>query len=113
MNRYSLKYKMLLPVIAAIVVVILLLSWQSYAKLKSSTETASYTLLRGIGSKGADNIRDTLNSKRRTIAALAAQIDGNIPQALLQAQQSGDFSLTYYGEKNGAMRDAVPKDRRN
>ena len=113
MKIYSLKYKMLLPVIAAISMVILLLSWQSYAKLKASTEAASYTLLRGIGNKGADNIRDTLNSKRRTIAALAAQVGGNITQALLQAQQSGDFSLAYYGEKNGVMHDAIPKDRSN
>ena len=52
MKIYSLKYKMLLPVIAAISMVILLLSWQSYAKLKASTEAASYTLLRGIGNKG-------------------------------------------------------------
>ena len=113
MKIYSLKYKMLLPVIAAISMVILLLSWQSYAKLKASTEAASYTLLRGIGNKGADNIRDTLNSKRRTIAALAAQVGGNITQALLQAQQSGDFSLAYYGEQNGVMHDAIPKDRTN
>ena len=32
MKIYSLKYKMLLPVIAAISMVILLLSWQSYGK---------------------------------------------------------------------------------
>ena len=113
MKIHSLKYKMLLPVIAAIGLVILLLSWQSYVKLKASTEAASYTLVRSIGNKGADNIRDTLNSKRRTVAALAAQIGGNIPQALLQAQQSGDFSLAYYGEQNGVMHDAIPKDRSN
>ena len=52
MKIYSLKYKMLLPVIAAISMVILLLSWQSYAKLKASTEAASYTLLRVSVTRG-------------------------------------------------------------
>ncbi len=47
--------------------------------------------------------------RQRVIASLANKVGGDTLNALQQAQASGDFQLTYYGDRDGVMMDSDPR----
>ncbi|MFU2509979.1 methyl-accepting chemotaxis protein [Pseudoalteromonas sp. ASV78] len=109
MNSYSLKKKILLSVVLALTIVVVLLSWYSYSTqkallLKSSVDSVSLS-----GKQQAERIEAWLADRQRVITSVAAKIEDNTLNALQQAQRSGDFQLTYYGNNDGVMIDSNPR----
>ncbi|MGO2131049.1 MAG: methyl-accepting chemotaxis protein [Pseudoalteromonas prydzensis] len=109
MNSYSLKKKILLSVVLALTIVVVLLSWYSYSTqkallLKSSVDSVSLS-----GKQQAERIAGWLADRQRVITSVAAKIEDNTLNALQQAQRSGDFQLTYYGNNDGVMIDSNPR----
>lgn len=109
MNSYSLKKKILLSVILALTIVVVLLSWYSYSTqkallLKSSVDSVSLS-----GKQQAERIAAWLADRQRVITSVAAKIEDNTLYGLQQAQRSGDFQLTYYGNNDGIMIDSNPR----
>lgn len=113
MNSYSLKKKILLSVVIALSLVIALLSWQSYSNQKTLLMQRSIEQVQRLGDQQAQRIQEWLADRRSIIAAAASKLEGNTLSALQQAQDSGAFQLTYFGDKNGHMLDSDPTiDRR-
>ncbi|MDN3380120.1 MULTISPECIES: methyl-accepting chemotaxis protein [unclassified Pseudoalteromonas] len=109
MNSYSLKKKILLSVVLALVIVVGLLSWYSYFTQKALLLQSSVDSVRQTGKQQADRIEAWLADRQRVIASLANKVDGDTLNALQQAQASGDFQLTYYGDRDGVMVDSDPR----
>ncbi|MFY8328757.1 methyl-accepting chemotaxis protein [Pseudoalteromonas sp. ZZD1] len=109
MNSYSLKKKILLSVVLALVIVVGLLSWYSYFTQKALLLQSSVDSVRQTGKQQAERIEAWLADRQRVIASLANKVDGDTLNALQQAQASGDFQLTYYGDRDGVMVDSDPR----
>ena len=108
MKIKSLKHKILLPVIGTVILIVLLLSGQSFISLRDTAFADSYAQVQGIGLKSAENIQIQLASRQAAIKGMANQITGDITQALRQGKISGQFDMVYYGESNGTMHDSEP-----
>jgi methyl-accepting chemotaxis protein len=114
MNSYSLKKKILLSVVLALTVVIILLSWQSYSSQKNLLLKSSVYQVSQLGKQQALRIEGWLADRQRVITSVATKVEGDTLNALQQAQISGDFQLTYFGNSNGVMVDSDPSiDRTN
>lgn len=109
MNSYSLKKKILLSVVLALVIVVGLLSWYSYSTQKALLLQSSVDSVRQTGKQQAERIEAWLADRQRVIASVANKVDGDTLNALQQAQASGDFQLTYYGDRDGVMVDSDPR----
>ncbi|WP_445945579.1 methyl-accepting chemotaxis protein [Shewanella sp.] len=108
MNSYSLKKKILLSVVLALAVVIALLSWQSYSTQKELLLQSSVDQVNQSGEQQAMRIEGWLADRQRVITSVATKVEGDTLNALQQAQISGDFQLTYFGNSNGVMVDSDP-----
>jgi methyl-accepting chemotaxis protein len=108
MKIKSLKHKILFPVIGTVILIVLLLSWLSFSRLRDTAFADSYAQVQGIGVKSAENIQILLASRKAAINGMANQISGDITQALRQGKISGQFDMVYYGESNGTMHDSEP-----
>lgn len=108
MKNLSLKQKILLSVVIALSLVIMLLSWQSYSAQKTLLLQESQDQVRQLGRQQAERISDWLLVRRDIIQALSHKASAEPLNALQQAQVSGRFQLTYFGENNGAMHDSDP-----
>lgn len=108
MNSYSLKKKILLAVILALTLVIALLSWRSYSTQEALLLQSSVAQVRESGEQQAMQIKEWLTTRQRVIASVATKVEGDTLNALQQAQASGDFQLTYFGDSNGVMTDSDP-----
>ncbi|MGL5605070.1 MAG: methyl-accepting chemotaxis protein [Plesiomonas sp.] len=104
----SLKQKILLSVVIALSLVIMLLSWQSYSAQKTLLIQESQDQARQLGQQEAKRISDWLLVRQDIIQALSNKASTEPLDALQQAQVSGRFQLTYFGENNGAMHDSDP-----
>ncbi|MGL4456567.1 MAG: methyl-accepting chemotaxis protein, partial [Plesiomonas sp.] len=104
----SLKQKILLSVVIALSLVIMLLSWQSYSAQKTLLIQESQDQARQLGQQEAKRISDWLLVRQDIIQALSNKASTEPLNALQQAQVSGRFQLTYFGENNGAMHDSDP-----
>ncbi|HEH9399936.1 TPA: methyl-accepting chemotaxis protein [Aeromonas sobria] len=114
MNNLSLKQKILLSVVIALSLVISLLSWQSYSSQKALLLQGSQEQVQRLGSQQAERIHDWLSARRDVIQALGNKASSEPLNALQQAQVSGRFQLTYFGESSGKMNDSNPAiDRSN
>ncbi|MFB2864261.1 methyl-accepting chemotaxis protein [Aeromonas sp. MdU4] len=113
MKNLSLKQKILLSVVIALSLVILLLSWQSYSSQKALLLQGSQEQVQRLGSQQATSVSDWLAARRDVIQALGSKISGEPLNALQQAQTSGRFQLTYFGESGGKMNDSDPSINRN
>ncbi|MGL5325538.1 MAG: methyl-accepting chemotaxis protein [Aeromonas sp.] len=113
MKNLSLKQKILLSVVIALSLVISLLSWQSYSSQKSLLLQGSQEQLQRLGILQAERINDWLSDRRDVIQALGNQVSAAPLDALQQAQVSGRFQLTYFGESNGKMHDSDPSINRD
>ncbi|EKP0307584.1 methyl-accepting chemotaxis protein [Aeromonas veronii] len=114
MKNLSLKQKILLSVVIALSLVILLLSWQSYSSQKTQLLQDGQEQVQRLGLQQAERIRDWLSDRHDVIQALANKASADPLHALQQAQASGRFQLTYFGESNGKMNDSNPAiDRSN
>ncbi|MGH1409035.1 MAG: methyl-accepting chemotaxis protein [Aeromonas sp.] len=114
MKNLSLKQKILLSVVIALSLVISLLSWQSYSSQKNLLLQGSQEQLQRLGILQAERIHDWLSDRHDVIQALASKASADPLHALQQAQASGRFQLTYFGESNGKMNDSNPAiDRSN
>tara|TARA_R110000851_G_scaffold333555_1_gene516633 strand:- start:140293 stop:142164 length:1872 start_codon:yes stop_codon:yes gene_type:complete len=108
MNSYSLKKKILLSVVLALTVVITLLSWHSYSTQKNLLMQSSVDQVSESGQQQAMRIEQWLADRQRVITSVATKVEGDTLNALQQAQVSGDFQLTYFGDSNGIMVDSDP-----
>ncbi|WP_110458644.1 methyl-accepting chemotaxis protein [Shewanella algidipiscicola] len=108
MNSYSLKKKILLSVVLALAVVIALLSWRSYSTQKALLLQSSVAQVSESGEQQAMRIEQWLADRQRVIASVATKVEGDTLNALQQAQASGDFQLTYFGNSAGVMVDSDP-----
>lgn len=113
MKNLSLKQKILLSVVIALSLVILLLSWQSYTSQKSLLLQGSQEQVQRLGSQQAASVSDWLSARRDVIQALGSKAGAEPLNALQQAQVSGRFQLTYFGEGSGKMNDSDPSINRD
>ncbi|MDF2412777.1 methyl-accepting chemotaxis protein [Aeromonas sp. 1HA1] len=113
MKNLSLKQKILLSVVIALSLVILLLSWQSYTSQKSLLLQGSQEQVQRLGRQQAASVSDWLSARRDVIQALGNKGGAEPLNALQQAQVSGRFQLTYFGESNGKMHDSDPSINRD
>ena len=113
MKNLSLKQKILLSVVIALSLVILLLSWQSYSSQKSLLLQGSQEQLQRLGTQQAERVSDWLAARRDVIQALGNKASSEPLNALQQAQVSGRFQLTYFGESSGKMNDSDPSINRD
>ncbi|WP_323952291.1 methyl-accepting chemotaxis protein [Aeromonas caviae] len=113
MKNLSLKQKILLSVVIALSLVILLLSWQSYTSQKSMLLQGSQEQVQRLGSQQAASVSDWLAARRDVIQALGNKAGAEPLNALQQAQVSGRFQLTYFGEGSGKMNDSDPSINRD
>lgn len=113
MKNLSLKQKILLSVVIALSLVILLLSWQSYSSQKSLLLQGSQEQLQRLGTQQAERVSDWLVARRDVIQALGNKAGAEPLNALQQAQVSGRFQLTYFGESSGKMNDSDPSINRD
>ncbi|MNZ16546.1 Methyl-accepting chemotaxis protein PctA [compost metagenome] len=113
MKNLSLKQKILLSVVIALSLVILLLSWQSYSSQKSLLLQGSQEQVQRLGSQQAASVSDWLAARRDVIQALGNKAGPDPLNALQQAQVSGRFQLTYFGEGGGKMNDSDPSINRD
>ncbi|PKQ74730.1 chemotaxis protein [Aeromonas sobria] len=113
MNNLSLKQKILLSVVIALSLVISLLSWQSYSSQKALLLQGSQEQVQRLGSQQAERIHDWLSARRDVIQALGNKASSEPLNALQQAQVSGRFQLTYFGESSGKMNDSDPSINRD
>ncbi|MEH8245575.1 methyl-accepting chemotaxis protein [Aeromonas veronii] len=113
MKNLSLKQKILLSVVIALSLVILLLSWQSYSSQKSLLLQGSQEQLQRLGTQQAERVSDWLAARRDVIQALGNKAGAAPLNALQQAQVSGRFQLTYFGESSGKMNDSDPSINRD
>lgn len=112
MKNLSLKQKILLSVVIALSLVILLLSWQSYTSQKSLLLQGSQEQVQRLGSQQAASVSDWLSARRDVIQALGSKASADPLNTLQQAQVSGRFQLTYFGESSGKMNDSDPSINR-
>lgn len=112
MKNLSLKQKILLSVVIALSLVILLLSWQSYTSQKSLLLQGSQEQVQRLGSQQAASVSDWLSARRDVIQALGSKAGADPLNTLQQAQVSGRFQLTYFGESSGKMNDSDPSINR-
>ncbi|MCW0504237.1 methyl-accepting chemotaxis protein [Aeromonas piscicola] len=113
MKNLSLKQKILLSVVIALSLVILLLSWQSYTSQKSLLLQGSQEQVQRLGSQQAASVSNWLSARRDVIQALGSKAGAEPLNALQQAQVSGRFQLTYFGEGSGKMNDSDPSINRD
>jgi methyl-accepting chemotaxis protein len=113
MKNLSLKQKILLSVVIALSLVILLLSWQSYTSQKSLLLQGSQEQVQRLGNQQAQSVSDWLSARRDVIQALGNKASSEPLNALQQAQVSGRFQLTYFGEGSGKMNDSDPSINRD
>ncbi len=113
MKNLSLKQKILLSVVIALSLVILLLSWQSYTSQKSLLLQGSQEQVQRLGSQQAASVSDWLAARRDVIQAIGNKAGAEPLNALQQAQVSGRFQLTYFGESSGKMNDSDPSINRD
>ncbi|MDX7697725.1 methyl-accepting chemotaxis protein [Aeromonas dhakensis] len=113
MKNLSLKQKILLSVVIALSLVILLLSWQSYTSQKSLLLQGSQEQVQRLGNQQAASVSDWLAARRDVIQALGNKAGAEPLNALQQAQVSGRFQLTYFGESGGKMNDSDPSINRD
>ncbi|MFL1908844.1 methyl-accepting chemotaxis protein [Plesiomonas shigelloides] len=114
MKTLSLKHKILLSVTLALTLVIALLSWRSYSAQKAILLQDAQEQTERLGIQQAERIRDWLSARRDVIQAMAGKISAQPLTVLQQAQNSGRFQLTYFGQADGVMHDSDPSvDRTN
>ncbi|UCA12916.1 methyl-accepting chemotaxis protein [Aeromonas enteropelogenes] len=113
MKNLSLKQKILLSVVIALSLVITLLSWQGYSSQKSLLLQGSQEQVQRLGNQQAERISDWLAARRDVIQALGNKAGAEPLNALQQAQVSGRFQLTYFGESSGKMNDSDPSINRD
>ncbi|WP_153912996.1 methyl-accepting chemotaxis protein [Shewanella sp. TC10] len=109
MKSYSLKQKILVPVLVALSMVIALLSWQSYSNQKDILLQSNLEQVQRLSGQQAERIGDWFIGKIGIISALDQLVhDEHAVKALQQAEASGHFSSTFFGKSSGDMLDSDP-----
>lgn len=109
MSTLSLKQKILLPMTLALCLVILLLSWNGYHSQKQQLIKNSFNQIQRLGTLQAQQITSWLLSHRNVVSGLAESISNqNLLSSLRQAKISGQFQMTYYGQKDGQITNSNP-----
>lgn len=94
--------------VLALAVIIVLLSWNSYTSQKALLLKSSIDNVSQSGKQQAASIEDWLASRQQIIESVASKVEGSTLSALQQAQVSGGFQLTYFGDSIGKMTDSDP-----
>ncbi|MBR9728040.1 methyl-accepting chemotaxis protein [Shewanella intestini] len=104
MKLKSLKLKILLPVLIALIAVISLLSWQSFSNQKDMLFSSNLEQVQRLSSQQADRISEWLDSKKEIISSSESYLhQGNDLDVLKNASHAGQFLATYFGKDNGEM----------
>ncbi|SJN42611.1 Methyl-accepting chemotaxis protein [Pseudoalteromonas sp. JB197] len=98
----------MLSVILALAIVVALLSWRSYSTQKNLLLKSSIEQVSQSGEQQAAQIEQWLADRLRIISSVATKVEGDMLNALQQAQASGDFQSTYFGNSDGKMFDSDP-----
>ncbi|MDO6620928.1 MULTISPECIES: methyl-accepting chemotaxis protein [unclassified Shewanella] len=106
MKSYSLKHKILIPVLIALSMVITLLSWLSYSNQKTMLMQTNLEQVQRLSAQQAQRISEWLDSRKDIVNAMGDKANSNTLDALLQAKQSGRFESTYFGKASGEMIDS-------
>lgn len=107
MKSYSLKQKILVPVLVALSMVIALLSWQSYSNQKAMLLQSNLEQVQRISTQQAERVSEWLASKADIILALESRVsNSNAVLTLQQSLESGRFESVYFGKDSGEMVDA-------
>ncbi|MDX7735384.1 methyl-accepting chemotaxis protein, partial [Aeromonas caviae] len=85
----------------------------SYTSQKSMLLQGSQEQVQRLGSQQAASVSDWLAARRDVIQALGNKAGAEPLNALQQAQVSGRFQLTYFGEGSGKMNDSDPSINRD
>ncbi|AEY02839.1 Cache sensor-containing methyl-accepting chemotaxis sensory transducer [Oceanimonas sp. GK1] len=113
MKNLKLKHKILLSFIAAIVLIVAVLSSLSFRDMKAQLYHDNTALVAGLAEREATKIATWLNSRQAMLAAAANHLQDDPHPALQLIEQAGDFQLGYFGTAEGVMLDAQPRDRSN
>ncbi|MCE9848246.1 methyl-accepting chemotaxis protein [Aeromonas allosaccharophila] len=103
MKNLSLKQKLQLSVVSALLSVIFLLSWQSYSRQKELLLQGSLEQVQQLGTLHAEHISQWLGMHRDVIHTLASKVSNKSFEVLHLSQHAGGFQLTFLGEENGKM----------
>ncbi|ATL93575.1 methyl-accepting chemotaxis protein [Aeromonas sp. CU5] len=103
MKNLSLKQKLQLSVVSALLSVIFLLSWQSYSRQKELLLQGSLEQVQQLGTLHAEHISQWLGMHRDVIHTLASKVSHKSFEVLHVSQHAGGFQLTFFGEENGKM----------
>ncbi|WP_076538307.1 methyl-accepting chemotaxis protein [Shewanella sp. UCD-KL21] len=106
MKSYSLKHKILIPVLIALSMVIALLSWLSYSNQKTMLMQTNLEQVQRLSAQQAQRISEWLGTRKDIVNAMGDKANSNTLDALLQAKQSGRFESTYFGKASGEMIDS-------
>ncbi|MCL1047062.1 methyl-accepting chemotaxis protein [Shewanella electrodiphila] len=108
MKFHSLKFKLIFPAIVALLAIIALLSWQSYSLQKTMLLKSNFEQFQRLSTLQTERISEWLTAKKSVIEAFSPKASYPTFDALKQAQNSGQFGLTYFGETSGEMTASDP-----
>lgn len=100
----SLKQKLTLACLAAVILMSSLLTWQASSKLYEQSRHSIYLHAGGVSHSESEAIRNWLDI-RKNIVAKTGNLLGpdSVHTALLQARLSGDFEDVYFGSSDGEV----------
>lgn len=111
MKSFSLKQKILLSFILAMLAIIITLSWHSYSEQKSQLMVSAVEQIKNVSHEQAAEITDWIKIRQEIVSAMAAKVHDDRLNSLQQGKMSGHFLYAFFGDDNGHMYDAHPKDR--
>lgn len=108
MNTMSLKNKLSLAASAAILLVGVILTTETFFEAKSRLETQLSEQVKNIGNTFAASVNYWFNSKGAAMKAFQADPtnNGDIVKALQQARVSGEFDNVFYARPDGTQLNA-------
>ena len=108
MNNLKLKHKILLSFIVAITIIVAALSSVSFHNLKTQLYLENTILVASLSEVEGEKIQSWFDIRQSILAAAGKKYDEAPLLALQQAQEAGDFALSFFGSKDGVMQDHDP-----
>lgn len=113
MNKLKLKHKILLSFIAAIVITVAALSTISFHNLKKQLYEDNTILLADLSKLEAEKITRWFEVRHRMLMAAGKQVIDEPVPSLIQAQDSGQFAVTYFTNTQGESRYSTLVEQNN
>ncbi|NLJ92634.1 MAG: chemotaxis protein, partial [Aeromonadales bacterium] len=113
MNKLKLKHKILLSFIAAIVITVAALSTISFHNLKKQLYEDNTILLADLSKLEAEKITRWFEVRHRMLMAAGKQVIDEPVPSLIQAQDGGQFAVTYFTNTQGESRYSTLVEQNN